>query len=152
MEIGTIDNMIGYTVPRTLILTKNAFSTMKLHSDLGATGSQQPFWRFEDLKGPKLRLPWQQKLISQSLCEVSVVGMLISVCVRPAGRTKNGALSQDSVTLVCATVERVVMASFPISFAACIPHRQGVWPEQPINVTLFWACALNSVNVNIKQR
>lgn len=62
----TMDSFIAYISPNTLTVASDAFSTMKLLSDLGTTGLERRFRRFEDSKGPKCRLPWQSKPISQS--------------------------------------------------------------------------------------
>lgn len=87
----TMDSFIAYISPNTLTVASDAFSTMKLLSDLGTTGLERRFRRFEDSKGPKCRLPWQSEPISQSPFEVLVGCMLIFYCVLLAGREGSGA-------------------------------------------------------------
>lgn len=56
---------------------KKRFGTMTFCNDLRI---------FEDSMGPKLRLPWQQKPNIKSPCEVLVVNIGYSICLRPASR------------------------------------------------------------------
>ena len=100
MEMGMINKLIAYKVPKTLILERNASSTMMDHGDLGATGLERPPGSFKDLNGPRWRFPWQRGPISQSPCEVWVVCMLVSVCVRLAGREGNGATFPGSSDVI----------------------------------------------------
>lgn len=99
VEVITMDSFIAYISPNTLTLASDAFSTMKLLSDFGTTGLERPFRRSEDSKGPKCRLPWQSKPISQSPFEVLVVCMLIFFCVLLAGSKVTALLSQDPAIL-----------------------------------------------------
>lgn len=65
VKISVIDKLIAWTLPNTLILARNALSTIMLQGDIGATGSERPFRSFDDLNEPKWRLPWQLRASSQ---------------------------------------------------------------------------------------
>lgn len=47
MNLSTMEKLIANTVLKTLILERNAVSTMMIHRDLGATGSGIFFRRFQ---------------------------------------------------------------------------------------------------------
>lgn len=82
-EISMIDKLIAHTVPKTHIFARSAFRKLTSQGNLGATGSEGPFRSFENLKW---WLPWQERPISQSPCDVSIIFVLVSVCVIISGR------------------------------------------------------------------
>lgn len=53
VKMGMIEELTAYTVPKTLILVRNAYGTVLLHCDSGATGLERPSRSFEDFKGSK---------------------------------------------------------------------------------------------------
>lgn len=70
LEMSITDRLITCIAPKTILLMRNALSTMVLYSYIGATGSSRPFQISEYLKEPKRRLPWLKRRRRQSTCEV----------------------------------------------------------------------------------
>lgn len=98
------DNLIAYTMSKTVNLPRKDFSTMTLRGDLGAAGSEWLVCSFEYLKGPKRGFLWQYISITHSPCEVLVVCMSVAVFCKQAGKAM-ATPSYDPVTLAPSVTE-----------------------------------------------